>query len=124
MIETIYTPNAPTSNNPISQAVKVGNLYFLSGQTPRDLAGNLVGDTIETQSEQIMKNIEAILESQGLNFSDTARVTTYLVDMKDIAGFTKVFAEYFSHKPARTCVQVAALGKGVLVEVDVIAAEK
>lgn len=124
MVETIYTPNAPTSNNPISQAVKVGNLYFLSGQTPKDLEGNLVGSTIEEQSEQVMKNIGAILESQGLDFSDTARVTAYVIDMKDVPGFTKVFAKYFPHKPARTCFQVAALGKGMLVEVDVIAAAK
>ena len=93
MVETIYTPNAPTSNNPISQAVKAGDLYFLSGQTPRDLEGNLVGSTIEEQSEQVMKNIGAILESQGLDFTDTARVTAYVIDMKDVPGFTKVFAK-------------------------------
>ncbi len=124
MIETIYTPNAPTSTNPISQAVRAGGLLFLSGQTPRDLEGKVVGTTIEEQSEQVMKNIGAILNSVGLDFCDTARVTAYVTDMKDVPGFTKVFAKYFPHRPARTCFQVAALGKDILIEVDVIAAER
>lgn len=124
MVETIYTPNAPSSTFPISQATKVGTLYFLSGQTPTDLSGKLVGTTIEEQAEQVMKNIGAILESQGLDFTDVARVTCYMSDMKDVPKFTEIFGKYFVGKPARSCFAVHELPKKCLCELDVIAAAK
>lgn len=89
MVETVYTPNAPVSKFPISQATKAGCLYFLSGQTGIDpVSGQLAGDTIEQQSEQAMRNIGAILESQGLDFTDVAHVTCYMSDMRDTPGST------------------------------------
>ena len=125
MVETIYTPNAPTSQFPISQATKAGNLYFLSGQTPTDrITGETVGNTIEEQAEQVMKNIQAILESQGLDFSDVARATCYMSDMKDVPKFTEVFGRYFVGKPARSCFAVHELPRKCLCEIDVIAAAK
>lgn len=110
MVETVYTPNAPVSKFPISQATKAGCLYFLSGQTGIDpVSGQLAGDTIEQQSEQAMRNIGAILESQGLDFTDVAHVTCYMSDMRDTLRFNTVFEQYFVSQPARSCFAVQEL---------------
>ncbi|MCI8676823.1 MAG: regulator [Lawsonibacter sp.] len=125
MVETVYTPNAPVSKFPISQATKVGNLYFLSGQTGVDpVSGQLVGETIEQQAEQTMRNIGAILESEGLDFTDVARVTCYMSDMRNTPRFNAVFERYFISRPARSCFAVQELPRNCLCELEVIAAAK
>lgn len=125
MVEVIFTPDAPQSAAPISQATKVGNLYFLSGQTPVDpKTGKLAGDTIEEQAAQVMENIGAILRSQGLDFEDVAKTTCYMSRMSDVPAFNKVFEKYFVGRPARSCFAVQELPKNCLCEVEVIAAAK
>lgn len=125
MVEIIHTPNAPMSNFPISQATKVGNLYFLSGQlATHPETGELVGDNIVDQAEQTMKNVGAILESEGLDFTDVARVTCYMSDMKNVPAFNDVFAKYFVGRPARSCFEVSKLPRNCLCEIDVIAAKR
>ena len=83
-----------------------------------------MGTTIEEQTEQVMKNIKALLESQGAEFTDVVKTTCFLADMADFAAFNEVYAKYFTGKPARSCVAVKALPKGVLCEVETIAAVK
>lgn len=125
MVEKIFTADAPQSTAPISQATKVGNLYFLSGQTPVDpKTGELTGDTIEEQATQTMENIGAILKSQGLNFEDVARATCYMSKIEDVPAFNKIFEKYFVGRPARSCFAVQELPKKCLCEVEVIAAAK
>ena len=86
--------------------------------------GEVVGSTVEEQAEQVMKNIQALLDSQGASFTDVVKTTCFLADMKDFAAFNEVYAKYFTGKPARSCVAVKELPKGVLCEVETIAAVK
>ena len=119
---TIHTDNAPAAIGPYSQGKCLGNLIFLSGQIPLDPAtGAVVGDDIVSQTEQIMKNIAALLDASGSSFEHVAKTTCFLADMGDFAAFNEVYAKYFTGKPARSCVAVKALPKGVLAEVECIA---
>lgn len=116
------TKNAPAAIGPYSQAISVGNLLFTSGQIPLDPAtGAVVGETVEQQAEQVMKNVGAILEANGVGFDRAVKTTCFLADMADFAVFNEVYGRYFTGKPARSCVAVKALPKGVLCEVEVIA---
>lgn len=116
------TKNAPAAIGPYSQAISVGNLLFTSGQIPLDPAtGAVVGETVEQQAEQVMKNVGAILEANGVSFDHAVKTTCFLADMADFAVFNEVYGRYFTGKPARSCVAVKALPKGVLCEVEVIA---
>lgn len=116
------TKNAPAAIGPYSQAISVGNLLFTSGQIPLDPAtGAVVGETVEQQAEQVMKNVGAILEANGVSFDRAVKTTCFLADMADFAVFNEVYGRYFTGKPARSCVAVKALPKGVLCEVEVIA---
>ena len=116
------TKNAPAAIGPYSQAISVGNLLFTSGQIPLDPAtGEVVGETVEQQAEQVMKNVGAILEANGVSFDRAVKTTCFLADMADFAVFNEVYGRYFTGKPARSCVAVKALPKGVLCEVEVIA---
>ena len=125
MVERIFTPEAPQSAAPISQATRVGNLYFLSGQTPVDpKTGKLAGSTITEQATRVMENIGAILRSQNLGFEDVAKATCYMSSMEDVPGFNAVFSKYFTACPARSCFAVRELPKKCLCEVEVIAAAK
>lgn len=124
----INTNKAPQPVGPYSQAIQVSDLkkckmIFFSGQIPLDPeSSQVVGDNITEQSHQVFKNIEALLESQKINFSHIAKTMVFLTDMKEFSSFNKVYAEYFKdHKPARSCVEVSQLPKGVKVEVEVIA---
>lgn len=122
-IEKINTQRAPAAIGPYSQAVRTGDYLFFSGQIPLDpVSGNIVGQDAETQTRQVLKNIEAVLQAAGLDADRVLKTTVYLVDLQDFAAVNKVYAEYFGEgKPARATVQVAALPKGALVEIEGIA---
>ena len=123
MKEIIETSNAPAPIGPYSQAVKVGNMYFLSGQIAIDPAtGNMITDNLEAETHQVMKNIGAILTDQGMDFSHIAKTSIFLQNMGDFAEVNGIYGSYFtSDFPARETVEVAGLPKGVNVEISVIA---
>ena len=121
-MEKVYTPNAPAAIGPYSQAMKVGALLYTSGQIPIDPAtGNVEAADIEGQTEQVCKNLAAVLEAAGTSFEKVVKTTCFLADMGDFASFNGIYAKYFVGKPARSCVAVKTLPKNVLVEVEVIA---
>ena len=121
-MEKIYTKNAPEAIGPYSQAVRCGNLLFTSGQIAINPETSLVDATdIVGQTEQICKNVCAILEAAGTSFDKVVKTTCFLADMSDFAAFNEVYAKYFISKPARSCVAVKTLPKNVLAEIEVIA---
>ena len=125
MLKYVETKNAPAAIGPYSQGIILNGIAFFSGQIPLSPeTGEVVGTTIEEQTEQGMQNIKALLESQGAEFTDVVKTTCFLADMADFAAFNEVYAKYFTGKPARSCVAVKALPKGVLCEVETIAAVK
>lgn len=125
MLKYVDTKKAPAAIGPYSQGIAVNGLVFFSGQIPLSpVTGEVVGTTIKEQVEQVMKNIGALLESQGIGFEDAVKTTCFLADMGDFAPFNEVYGAYFTGKPARSCVAVKDLPKGVLCEVEVIAAIK
>ncbi len=122
MLEKVYTSNAPAAIGPYSQAIKCGNMLFTSGQIPINPAsGEVEATDITGQATQVMKNLAAVLEEAGTSFDKVIKTTCFLSDMADFAAFNAVYAEYFTSKPARSCVAVKTLPKNVLVEVEVIA---
>ena len=122
MINKISTDKAPLAIGPYSQAVTLGDMLFTSGQIPINPAtGNIDAVGITEQTEQVMKNLGAVLSAAGTSFENAIKTTCYLADMADFAAFNEVYAKYFTEKPARSCVAVKALPKGALVEVEVIA---
>ena len=125
MLKYVHTKNAPAAIGPYSQGIICNGLAFFSGAIPLSPeTGEVVGTTIEEQTEQVMKNIKALLESQNAEFTDVIKTTCFLADMGDFAAFNEIYAKYFTGKPARSCVAVKALPKGVLCEVETIAAVK
>ena len=123
-MEIIYTEKAPAAIGPYSQAMKVGNLVITSGQIPiNPETGNVEATTIETQTEQVCKNLQAVLTAAGAGMEKVVKTTCFLADMGDFAAFNEVYAQYFVSKPARSCVAVKTLPKGVLCEIEAIAAE-
>lgn len=123
MLKVINTEKAPAAIGPYSQAMVFGNLMISSGQIPIDPAtGEIAGTTIQEQAEQVMKNIGAVLEEAGANYTDVMKTTCFLADMSDFAAFNEVYGRYFTGKPARSCVAVKTLPKNVLCEVEVIVA--
>ena len=121
-MEKIYTKNAPEAIGPYSQAVKVGNLVFTSGQIAINPASGAVEATdIKGQTEQVCKNLCAVLAAAGASLENAVKTTCFLADMADFAAFNEIYGKYFTGKPARSCVAAKALPKGVLVEVEVIA---
>ena len=122
MLNYVNTPNAPAAIGPYSLGIVCGGIAWFSGQIPLSpVTGEVVGSTIEEQAEQVMKNIQALLESQNAAFTDVVKTTCFLADMKDFAAFNGVYEKYFTGRPARSCVAVKELPKGVLCEVEVIA---
>ena len=122
MSEKIYTKNAPDAIGPYSQAVVCNGMVFTSGQIAINPATNEVeAVTIEEQTEQVCKNLGAVLEAAGTSFDKVLKTTCFLAEMSDFASFNEIYGKYFSSKPARSCVAVKELPKGVLVEVEVIA---
>ena len=121
-MERLNTNNAPAAIGPYSQAVKTGNLLFTSGQIALDPAtGEIVGTTIEEQTEQVMKNLEAILKEAGATYENAVKTVCFLDNMDDFGAFNEIYGKYFTGKPARSCVAVKTLPKNVLCEVEVIA---
>ena len=122
MLKKVYTSNAPEAIGPYSQAIICGNMLFTSGQVPiNPTTGNVETEGITDQATQVMKNLAAVLEEAGTTFEKVVKTTCFLSDMADFAAFNAVYAEYFTSKPARSCVAVKTLPKNVLCEVEVIA---
>ena len=121
-MKKISTEKAPAAIGPYSQAIVSGGLVFTSGQIPIDPETSLVhAEGIEAQAEQVMKNLGAVLSAAGSSYEKAVKTTCFLADMADFATFNEVYARYFTEKPARSCVAVKTLPKGVLCEVEVIA---
>ncbi len=122
MINKISTDKAPKAIGPYSQAVLCGGMLYTSGQialSPE--SGELVGENIAEQTEQIMKNLSAVLEAAGTSFQNVVKTTCFLADIADFATFNEVYGKYITSAPARSCVAVKSLPKGALAEVEVIA---
>ena len=122
MSQRVYTKNAPEAIGPYSQAIVSGNLVFTSGQIPLNPeTGVLEGKNITEQTHRICKNLKAVLEEAGSSLQKVVKTVCFLNEMANFAEFNAVYAEYFTGKPARSCVAVKELPKGALVEVEVIA---
>ena len=122
MIKKISTDKAPAAIGPYSQAIVTGNIVFTSGQIPINPAtGNVEAVGIAAQTEQVMKNLGEVLSAAGSSYEKAIKTTCFLAEIADFAAFNEVYAKYFTEKPARSCVAVKDLPKGVLVEVEVIA---
>lgn len=123
MLKKISTDKAPAAIGPYSQGIIVNGLLFASGQIAINPAtGEIEGNDIVAQAEQVMKNIGALLDEAGTSYENVVKTTCFLADMGDFATFNEVYARYFTEKPARSCVAVKTLPKNVLCEVEVIAA--
>lgn len=122
-MEVIATDKAPEAIGPYSQAIRSGDLVFCSGQIALDPAtGVLVGEDIESQTLQVLKNLRAVLAVRGLDLSDIVKTTIFLVDLNDFSKVNAIYGEEFNeHKPARSTVQVAGLPRGALIEIECIA---
>ena len=121
-MDIISTKNAPAAIGPYSQAMVTGNLVYTSGQIAINPAsGNIETTDIAGQTEQVIKNLVAVLEAAGTNLDKVVKTTCFLQHIQDFATFNSVYEKYFTVKPARSCVEVAALPKGALVEIEVIA---
>ena len=121
-MKKIYTDKAPAAIGPYSQAIVHGDMVFTSGQIPiNPTTGNVEAEGIVAPTEQVLKNLGAVLDAAGASFESAIKTTCFLSDMADFAAFNQVYANYFTEKPARSCVAVKTLPKGVLVEVEVIA---
>ena len=124
-MEKVYTNTAPDAIGPYSQAVVSNGMVYTSGQIAINPAsGNVEADTIEGQTEQIMKNLGEVLKASGASFETAVKTTCFLADMGDFAKFNEIYGKYFTSKPARSCVAVKTLPKNVLCEVEVIAEMK
>ena len=122
MMKKISTPKAPAAIGPYSQGIIAGDMLFASGQIPINPAtGEIEAVTIEDQARQAIINAGEILKEAGVDYSKVVKTTCFLADMNDFAAFNKVYEEYFTEKPARSCVAVKQLPKNVLCEVEVIA---
>ena len=125
MSKRIETEKAPRAIGPYSQAVCAGGFVYTSGQIAINPAsGNVEADTIEGQTEQVCKNIEALLAACGCSMENVVKTTCFLRSMEDFAAFNTVYEKYFVSKPARSCVAVRELPKNVLVEIDTVAEGK
>ena len=122
MSEKVYTKSAPEAIGPYSQAVITGGLVFTSGQIAiNPNTAEVEATTIEEQTHQVCKNLCEVLKAAGTSIDKAVKTTCFLQSMADFAAFNEVYAKYFTEKPARSCVAVAALPKGALVEVEVVA---
>jgi 2-iminobutanoate/2-iminopropanoate deaminase len=124
-MKTVYTKNAPDAIGPYSQGIIVNNLFYSSGQIPLTADGELVNGTVEEQTHQVFKNLQAVLTEAGATFETVVKATVFIKDMNDFPSINEIYGQYFSeHKPARSCVEVARLPKDVSVEIEVIALVK
>ena len=121
-MKVISTNKAPAAIGPYSQAMAVGSLVFTSGQIPLDpVTGAVVGEDITAQTEQVMANLRAVLEAAGTDLTRVVKTTCFLRNMGDFAVFNGIYAKHFTGNPGRSCVEVSALPKGVLVEIEAVA---
>ena len=124
-MDIIETKNAPAAIGPYSQAIAAGQLIFTSGQIPLvPETGIPIEGSISQQAEQVLKNLSAVLQAAGCGLEDVVKTTCFLRNMNDFAEFNEVYTKYFTGKPARSCVEVSALPKGSLVEMEAIAIRK
>lgn len=122
MLKKVSTTKAPAAIGPYSQAIIADKMLFASGQIPINPAtGNVETEGIKDQTEQVMKNIGAVLTEAGTDYTKVVKTTCFLADMADFVAFNEVYGRYFTEKPARSCVAVKQLPKDVLCEVEVIA---
>ena len=124
--QVIHTENAPAAIGPYSQAIKAGNMLFVSGQVPFvPETMEIVEGDVQAQTRQSLTNVQAILKEAGADFSDVVKTTVFIKDMNEFAQINEVYGEFFGeNKPARACVEVARLPKDVKVEIEVIAVVK
>ncbi len=121
-MDIIETKNAPAAIGPYSQAIKVNGLVYTSGQIPIDPAtGAIEACCIEVQTEQVIKNLSAVLTAAGSSLEKVVKTTCFLKNIKDFAVFNEIYAKAFTGKPARSCVEVSNLPKGALVEIEAVA---
>ena len=121
-MQIIHSEHAPAAIGPYSQAIAVNGLVYTSGQIALDpQTGALKGDSIEAQTEQAIQNLKAVLEAAGSSLKNVVKTTCFLQRMSDFAAFNAVYGQYFPGKPARSCVEVSALPKGALVEIEAVA---
>lgn len=124
-MKTIQTNQAPAAIGPYSQGVIVNNMFYSSGQIPLTAEGNLVQGDIQEQALQVFKNLDAVLTAAGASFETVVKATVFIKNMDDFAALNEIYGQFFSsHKPARSCVEVARLPKDALVEIEVIALVK
>lgn len=120
--KTVYTPNTPAAIGPYSQAIAVGNVLYTSGQLGIDPQTGELCSGVEAQTRQSLLNLSAILQSNGMSLADIVKTTVFVTDLKDFAAVNAVYQTFFTGDcPARSCVQVAALPKGGLVEIECVA---
>ena len=121
-MEIINTTEAPAAIGPYSQGITVNNLFYSSGQIPLTAEGELIQGDVKEQTHQVFKNLQALLKEAGSSLESVVKTTVFIKDMNDFAAVNEVYGGYFAtHKPARSCVEVARLPKDVLVEIEVIA---
>ena len=121
-MKVISTDKAPAAIGPYSQAMVTGSLVYTSGQIPLDpVTGAVAGEDIVSQTEQVIANLKAVLEAAGTDLTKVVKTTCFLKDMGDFAVFNGVYAKHFTGNPGRSCVEVSALPKGVLVEIEAVA---
>ena len=121
-MKVISTDKAPAAIGPYSQAMVTGSLVYTSGQIPLDpVTGAVAGEDIVSQTEQVIANLKAVLEAAGTDLTKVVKTTCFLKNMGDFAVFNGVYAKHFTSNPGRSCVEVSALPKGVLVEIEAVA---
>jgi len=120
-MEKVETSSAPQAIGPYSQAVKVGNLIFTSGQIALTPAGEFINGDVEEQTHQVCRNLEAVLKAAGVGLEKVVKTTIFLTDIADFEKVNRVYAQYFSHRPARSTVAVKELPKGAKVEIEAVA---
>ncbi|MBD8005899.1 RidA family protein [Bacillus norwichensis] len=121
----VETNKAPAAIGPYSQGIIVNNMFYSSGQIPLTPEGELVGETVEEQANQVFRNVQGVLEAAGASLETVVKTTLFIKNMDDFGTINEIYSEYFSeHKPARSCVEVARLPKDVLLEMEVIALVK
>ncbi|WRP06686.1 RidA family protein [Rossellomorea aquimaris] len=124
-MRVISTKQAPAAIGPYSQGIVVNNLFYSSGQIPLTAEGNMVEGDVAEQTQQVFRNLQAVLSEAGASLETVVKATVFIKDMDDFGTINEVYGEYFSnHKPARSCVEVARLPKDALVEIEVIALVK
>lgn len=124
-VKTVHTAKAPEAIGPYSQGIIAGNLFYSSGQIPLSAEGNMVEGDVKEQTHQVFKNLKAVLEEAGASLDTVVKTTVFIQNMDEFADINEVYGTYFNeNKPARSCVEVAKLPKGALVEIEVIATVK